>query len=214
MKKSLLFLTLLLTYFGLIGCNELGSGAKQEANHSKNVYDAVENHVTFPHHLPFFEEYTIVDMFYAPQNEEYGSEETLHITYNADIFVTEEMKEAMENLQDVDIIESGGGYSIYGPYFQSDDIILPINLVMKRSPFDVVSPEKDRTELDTFEIKGKEVVYDYSLDAMRGAGSFAYFIFEVENDGTYYRVYVEITSKMTEEELKEKIKEMSDAIFS
>ncbi|MBU9719882.1 MULTISPECIES: hypothetical protein [Bacillaceae] len=213
MKKKLLFVTLFLASFNLMGCTELGSQNNHEGEHLEHVYEAAESHVTFPYHLPHFEDYTIVSMYYVPHDEDFDTEEELHITYNADVFVTEEMEEAMENLKEVEIVESGG-YSIYGPYYKSGETIQPINLIIKRSPFDVVSPDKDRDELYTVEIVGKEVVYDYTFDAMTGDGRFAYFIFEVENDGTYYRVYVEITSKMTEEEIEEKIEEMSDAILT
>ncbi|WP_078553530.1 hypothetical protein [Bacillus alkalicellulosilyticus] len=211
--KRILFLSLLFVVFILFGCTELENRNQQEEKHLEHVYQAAENYVTFPYHLPYFEDYTIVDMYFVPQDDVYGTEETLFITYNADILVSKDMKQAMDNLKEVKIVESGEGHSIFGPYFNADEI-LPIHLVMKRSPFDVVSSRKERTELEMLEIEDIQVVFDYTEDAMSGNGSNEYFVFEVENGGTYYRVYVELISKMSEEEVKQKINEMVDAIFS
>src|SRR5690625_7468063 len=96
---------------------------------------------------------------------------------------------------------------IYDPYYQKDDTVLTISLIMKRNPFEVVSPNKDRAQLNKMKIEEKEIIYDYMEDNKGG------FIFEVEKEGTYYRVYVEITSTMTKDEIEKQIREMTHDIL-
>lgn len=192
----------------------MGSEEKEAGKHEEHVYDAADQHVTFPYHLPYFKDYKIVQMYYTAQDEETGTEEMLKVSYNADIFVTTEMEEAMrKNSKEIKKTEGDTEYSIYGPYYEEDDIILPIHIIMKRSPFEIVSPDKERMELDKIEIAGKEIVYDYVENIMTSRGNNSYYIFEVEEDGVYYRVYVEVTSKLSKDDVEKQIKEMSSAIL-
>ncbi|MBU9712374.1 hypothetical protein [Evansella tamaricis] len=207
--KNIISFAIIFFFLNLLGCTELGTGENQERRHLDYVYEAGEKHVTFPYSLPYFDDYTIVDLYFVPQDEADQTEEKLFVTYNADILITTDMEKAMlENSRELDPVDGTGGYRIYGPYFEENDVILPIQLDIKRSPFEVISPLKDRSELDRIEVDGKEILFDYEDSVMTSNGSLAYFIFEVERDGTYYRVFVEVTSKMTHEEVKDQIKEL------
>lgn len=213
--NNLNYLTFLFAFLTLIGCTEMGAEDNQGGKHLEHVYEAAENHVTFPYELPYFKDYTIVDMHYTPQNQELETEEILFVSYNADIFVTAEMKESMQNnSKEINEIDENEEQLIYGPYYEAEDNTLSINLIMKRSPFEIVVTDKDKTVLDSMEIEGKEVIYAYSENITTSHGMYSYFIFEVERDETYYRIYVEITSKMTKDEIVKQIKEMSLAILS
>src|SRR5690625_2266307 len=203
--NNLKWITFIFPFFILIGCSDAGLANKQGGKHLEHVYEAAENHVTFPYVLPYFEDYTVVAMHYTPQDKKLETEETLIVSYNANVFITAEMEELMQqnttdNNRDV-------GDLIYGPYYQEDDTVLTISLIMKRNPFEVVSHNKDRTQLNKMKIEEKEIIYDYMEDNKSG------FIFEVEKEGTYYRVFVEITSKMTKDEVEKRIKEMLRAIL-
>lgn len=213
--KLLKYLTFLFVFLILIGCTEMGAEDNKGGKHLEYVYEAAENYVTFPYELPYFEDYTIVEMHYTPQNQEFETEETLFVSYNADIFITAGMEESMRNnSKDINEIDENEEQLIYGPYYEAEDNTLSINLLMKRSPFEIIVTDKDKTVLDSIEIKGKEVVYAYSENITTSHDMYSYFIFEIERDETYYRVYVEITSKMTKEEIEKQIKEMFFAITS
>lgn len=194
----------------LIGCTEM----EIEDQHDEHIYEIADNYVTFPYLLPHIEDYTIVGMYYNPQDEASETEEMFGVTYNADVFVTAEMEESMRNhsKKTSKINEDVGGF-IYGPFYEAEEFMQSINLLMKRSPFEDVSPEKDRSELFRMEIEGQEVVYDYLEKVMTSHGNHSYFIFEVEKDGTFYRVDVELTSKMTKDEIEQEIKEICSAIL-
>lgn len=209
MKKHLCLVLVLLLV--MIGCSNQKGG---ELKHPELVYEAAEQYVTFSHHIPYFQDYTIVQMMYTPPEVQYEVEEVLFITYNANIFVTPDMQAAIGQANQLNVTNVDSFYTLYGPFYKPDQVILPINVLIKQTPFDVIShPNKANTELYTLEVEGKEIVYDYNVSVMTSHGNHAYFVFAVEHEGIYYRVRVEITSHMTEEEVKEKIIELSSAIF-